>query len=150
MKPCAWLFAHSLCVLAVWLFIAECQMSSSLNHLCNKLPQTILSAHIYHLTVLKSEVWSGLPGWKAILLQDLEVLWPFLAFRRCLHPLEHRPALFLHQLQLQHSSLALLQPAVSYGDTCDHVRTIQLILDNLSSRFNLPILMKSPSLCKKS
>lgn len=56
MKPCAWLFAHSLCVLAGRLFIAEWQMSSSLNHCCNKLPQTVLFVHIYHLTVQKSKM----------------------------------------------------------------------------------------------
>lgn len=54
------------------------------------------AVHIYYLTVLKSEVWNGCTGSKAIFLQDLEILWPSPAFRQCLHALEYPLHYYMH------------------------------------------------------
>lgn len=100
-----------------------------------------------YLLSYSSEVRS--PKWSYRAEGDLSAgprgLWPSPAFRRRLYALEHCPALLSHQFQPLHPSLTLLHP--SYSNTCNYVRAIQIILDNLISRLNLPIPVKSPLLC---
>lgn len=113
------------------------------------------------------EVWNDCTRSKTIFLQDLEILWPFPAFRQCLHALEYSlhyympwstplhycmhwsiPYITLTSVSAVTSLPPLLYPC--YRDTCNYVRTIQIIQANLISWFNLPISVKSALLCKKT
>lgn len=127
---------------AILLFIEEGQMHSFFNHCCSIATSKQCIFIVLQFWGQKSEMVLWIEG-------DLSAgprgLWPSPAFRRRLYALEHCPALLSHQFQPLHPSLTLLHP--SYSNTCNYVRAIQIILDNLISRLNLPIPVKSPLLC---